>query len=56
MGYWDIAFAAGPNYNKTWAAFDPVDLKHSMPKCHHVAKLAQEHLTDASTPIEKALI
>lgn len=27
MAHWGIAYAAGPNYNKQWVAFDPVDLK-----------------------------
>jgi tetratricopeptide (TPR) repeat protein len=24
--HWGIAYAIGPNYNKQWEAFDPVDL------------------------------
>lgn len=55
MGYWGIAFAAGPNYNKAWAAFDPQDLKLSVPKCHHAVKLADNHLAGV-TPIENALV
>ena len=30
MAQWGIAYAAGPNYNKQWVAFDPVDLKSSL--------------------------
>ena len=55
MGYWGLAFAAGPNYNKKWAAFDADDLKHSVRKCYHVARAADEHMASA-TPLEKALI
>jgi hypothetical protein len=29
MAHWGIAYAAGPNYNKQWKAFDTVDLKRS---------------------------
>ena len=27
---WGIAYAVGPNYNKAWEAFDPVDLADSL--------------------------
>ena len=27
---WGIAYAVGPNYNKAWEAFDPVDLAASL--------------------------
>src|SRR6195952_2196531 len=27
---WGIAYAIGPNYNKAWEAFDPVDLTASL--------------------------
>ena len=30
MAYWGIAYAAGPNYNKQWKAFDVVDLEQSL--------------------------
>ena len=30
MAYWGIAYAAGPNYNKQWKAFDAADLKRSL--------------------------
>ena len=26
MAYWGIAYAIGPNYNKAWDQFDPVEL------------------------------
>ncbi|GKZ35501.1 hypothetical protein AbraIFM66950_006163 [Aspergillus brasiliensis] len=56
MAYWGYAFAAGPNYNKTWAAFDPKDVKSTVPKCHRLAQLAAQHLNSNSTPVERALI
>ena len=30
LAQWGIAYAAGPNYNKQWKAFDVVDLKQSL--------------------------
>ena len=30
MVHWGIAYAAGPNYNKQWKAFDPTDLARSL--------------------------
>lgn len=57
MGYWGVAFASGPNYNKPWAAFDELDMKHSVQKGYHVARAAEEHRTIArATPLEKTLI
>ena len=29
MAHWGVSYAAGPNYNKQWKAFDPADLKRS---------------------------
>ena len=28
---WGVAYALGPNYNKAWEAFDPVDLRLRWP-------------------------
>ncbi|KAF4965515.1 hypothetical protein FSARC_6695 [Fusarium sarcochroum] len=55
MGYWGVAFASGPNYNKEWQAFDPLDLKVSLATCHTMALKAGE-LADGASPVEKALI
>src|ERR1700735_2563170 len=30
MAYWGVAYAAGPNYNKQWDAFDENDLRLSL--------------------------
>ena len=55
MAHWGIAYAAGPNYNKQWVAFDPVDLKKSLNLAHTATAQALELLKHAS-PVEKALI
>lgn len=55
MGYWGVAFVAGPNYNKKWTMFDEDDLKYSVRKGHHVIRAAEEH-TISAMPFEKALI
>jgi tetratricopeptide (TPR) repeat protein len=55
MAYWGIAYAAGPNYNKQWKAFDPVDLERSLDTAHGAARRAIE-LVDCADPVEQALI
>lgn len=30
MAYWGIAYAIGPNYNKSWARYDPADLRETI--------------------------
>lgn len=55
MLYWGYAFAAGPNYNKSWAMFDKKDLEKTVPMCYDVAKVALEKSASASS-VEKALI
>lgn len=55
MGYWGVAFASGPNYNKKWTAFDDVELKASITKCHHMVMLAKQHAASALS-VERALI
>ena len=55
MAYWGYAYAAGPNYNKSWDKFDKNDLKRTVPMCYHVARLALEKAGSAS-PVEKAFI
>lgn len=32
MAYWGVAYAVGPNYNRAWDAFDPVDLATTLSK------------------------
>ncbi|MBX7434675.1 tetratricopeptide repeat protein [Mycobacterium sp. Y57] len=37
---WGIAYAVGPNYNKAWEAFDPVDLADSLGRARAELELA----------------
>src|SRR5262245_35259775 len=53
--YWGIAYAAGPNYNKQWKAFDVVDLKQSLELAFTATREAQALLHSAS-PAEQGLI
>jgi len=56
MGYWGVAYASGPNYNKVWMAFDEKDLKLSLQKCYDYSKKAKELALNNATPAEQALI
>src|SRR5215469_3120483 len=55
MAHWGIAYAAGPNYNKQWKAFDPVDLKRSLGIARKATQEALARL-DGASPVERALI
>jgi tetratricopeptide (TPR) repeat protein len=55
MLHWGIAYAAGPNYNKQWKAFDVMDLKRSLRLAHGAMGKAFACLKKAS-PVERALI
>jgi len=37
---WGVAYAIGPNYNKAWEAFDPVDLAESLARARTELRLA----------------
>ncbi len=50
---WGIAYAIGPNYNKAWDAFDPVDMAVSLTRARTELELAAEGRT---TPAERGLI
>lgn len=39
---WGIAYAVGPNYNKAWEAFDPVDLASSLARARMELQLAAD--------------
>src|SRR5215216_831915 len=55
LAHWGIAYAVGPNYNKQWDAFDPVDLAASLETaCDEVA--AARACADAAAPVERALV
>lgn len=53
MGYWGIALALGPNYNKPWKLFDGEDLSTTTTRAHRAVVEAKKH---AHAPVEKALI
>jgi tetratricopeptide (TPR) repeat protein len=55
LAHWGLAYAAGPNYNKQWDAFDAVDLKRSLLRAHAASMRARE-LVEGATPVERALI
>ena len=55
MAWWGMAYAAGPNYNKQWAAFDTDDLKASLDTACTATARALALLPKAST-VEQALI
>ena len=50
---WGIAYAVGPNYNKAWEAFDPVDLAASLARARMELGLAAGGRACA---VERALI
>lgn len=55
MAWWGIAYAAGPNYNKQWKAFDTVDLERSL-KTAYGATAEALKLVGSASPVERALI
>ena len=55
MGYWGIALALGPNYNKPWQLFDREDLSATTTRAHRAILEAKKHAHTA-TPLENALI
>jgi tetratricopeptide (TPR) repeat protein len=55
LAYWGLAYAAGPNYNKQWDAFDDEDLRASLRRSRQATVRAGE-LAAMGSPIERALI
>ena len=55
MAHWGVAYALGPNYNKGWDAFDPVDLSTSLERGHAAARRAIGCL-DGASAAEAALV
>ena len=55
MAWWGVAYAAGPNYNKPWEAFDEEDAARSLGAAHEAAARARECARDA-TAVERALV
>lgn len=50
---WGIAYSVGPNYNKAWDAFDPVDLASSLARARTELELAAR---GRASPVEQGLI
>lgn len=50
---WGIAYSVGPNYNKPWEAFDPVDLGASLARARMELRLA---LNGRASAVERGLI
>jgi tetratricopeptide (TPR) repeat protein len=55
MAYWGEAYAIGPNYNKDWEAFEPMELVDSVGSAHAAIARARERAGSA-TAVEQALI
>lgn len=55
MAQWGIAYAAGPNYNKQWKAFDVLDLEASLALAHDASEKALS-LAAPATALEQAII
>jgi tetratricopeptide (TPR) repeat protein len=55
IAWWGVAYAAGPNYNKQWKAFDPVDLESSLDTAWRATEKALA-LRDRASAVERALI
>src|SRR3712207_80980 len=55
LAHWGIAYAAGPNYNKDWDAFDPADLHASLRRAHAAVASAREAAAGAAG-VERDLI
>lgn len=54
---WGIAYAVGPNYNKAWDAFDPVDLGDSLRRAREELRLAAEgRLSEVERGLVDALV
>lgn len=53
LARWGIAYAIGPNYNKAWEAFDPVDLAASVARARSELALAADGRASA---VERGLI
>ncbi|OAN35770.1 tetratricopeptide repeat protein [Mycolicibacterium iranicum] len=53
LARWGVAYAVGPNYNKGWEAFDPVDLGASLVRARNELDLAARGRASA---VERGLI
>ncbi|KAI2627786.1 TPR domain protein [Hypoxylon sp. NC1633] len=56
LAYWGLAYVLGPNYNKPWDFFDPVELRAVMRRTHGVVEQARVRAEKNGSPVEKALV
>ncbi|KAI9146918.1 hypothetical protein HJFPF1_12946 [Paramyrothecium foliicola] len=54
MAYWGIAYAFGPNYNKSWIRYDKRDLDRAVREA--TSALERGRLVKNASPLEQALI
>ena len=54
LAYWGLAYAAGPNYNKQWDAFDDVELRSSLRRAYDATRRAVE-LAAGAPAVERDL-
>jgi tetratricopeptide (TPR) repeat protein len=55
MAYWGLALVIGPDYNKRWDEFDPIDLGQAVPRAFAASQKAMQ-LAASASPLERALI
>ncbi len=55
LAHWGVAYALGPNYNKPWEAFDPVDLSASVSRAFAASAVAASRASRAPG-VERALV
>jgi len=55
MGYWGIAYATGPHYNKTWDQYGEQERLRVIPFCHEYAQKAKA-LKQQVSAVEQGLI
>ncbi len=55
LAYWGLAYALGPNYNKPWESFDPVDLSSSVSRAFAASAAAAARAPGASA-VERSLV
>ncbi|HEU5422679.1 MAG TPA: hypothetical protein VFU72_03990, partial [Nitrolancea sp.] len=55
MAHWGVAYAAGPNYNRTWAMFEPAELRKTVARTFAASQRALA-VCEHAAPGEQALI
>lgn len=55
MAHWGIAYSLGPNYNKPWEDFEPVELESTVERVYRASAQAEKE-SAAATSVEQGLI